>query len=102
MDGNSNVEKIRPYVIKSVKGRTLEEFQNLNYRMNLRVQIKIYGKQRMRHSVLQEVHVQTNMLMLSESILHTLVSKVNTIIVMLFYHSIKPSTIIKFQKFFIS
>jgi len=41
MDGNSNVEKIRPYVMKSVYGRTLEEFQNLNYRMNLRVQVKI-------------------------------------------------------------
>jgi len=68
--------------MKSVNGRTLEEFQNLNYRMN-RVQIKIYGKQGTRHSILQRVHVQVNMFMLSECIMHTLASKINTIIIII-------------------
>jgi hypothetical protein len=82
MDCN-NVAKIRPSLMTSVNGRTLKEFQNFNYRMKLRVQIKIYGKQSTPHSILQHVHIQINMFMLSECILRTLVSKVNTIIIII-------------------
>ena len=74
-DCNGNMEKIRLCVMKSDKERTLAEFQNLNYCMKLRVQIKIYGKQSMRHSILRHEHIQINMFMLSESIFYTLVIK---------------------------